>query len=41
MATIKIEQDGAATITMANGKVIPVPPNYERMEIDEGASLPT
>ena len=33
MAKLQIEQHGAATIIMANGKVIPVPPNYDSMTI--------
>jgi hypothetical protein len=36
MATIKIDNQGRATVTMANGKVVPVPPGYTSMEIGEG-----
>lgn len=38
MATIKIDQHGAATITMGNGRVLPVRPDYESIATHSGAS---
>jgi hypothetical protein len=37
MATIKVDDHGAATITMANGRVAPVPPNYDSMTLGSRA----
>jgi hypothetical protein len=37
MARITIDEHGKASVTMANGKVIPVPPDYKTMTIRSGA----
>lgn len=38
MATVKIDEHGSATVTMANGKVIPVRADYKSISILSGAS---
>jgi hypothetical protein len=38
MATIKIDEHGNIAVTMGNGKVIPVPADYETIKIHSGAA---
>ncbi|MFZ5781351.1 MAG: hypothetical protein ACOY4R_14260 [Pseudomonadota bacterium] len=39
MATIKIDEHGSATVTMANGRAIPVPTDYETISVRSRAAL--